>query len=71
MCSGLLFFNPHIDYETAELIRDNLNRNLKYLTGLELEQFKTTCTFITDCASTRPKVFGASISPEKVAYSHG
>lgn len=70
MCTRLLFITPHVGSETAELIRDNINCTLKDVTGLTLESFEKTCTFITDCASTMPKVFGSSVSPNKVPYSH-
>lgn len=48
----------------------DLSKILKETTGLDLSEFEKSCAFINDCASTIPAVFGASVSANKVAYSH-
>lgn len=52
------------------MIRDNPNSPLKKISGLGIEKFELTSSFITDCASTMPRVFGASVSINNGVYSH-
>lgn len=65
----LLFIVPQIGSETVEAIRDNLNATLKHVTRFPLEAFEKHFSFITDRGATMPKVFGASISSNKVSFS--
>lgn len=70
MRTQLLAFFQHEDSETAENIRKNINKAVKHSTGRSIAEFETRFTAVTDCAATMPKVFGASISPSKVPFSH-
>lgn len=68
--SKLLFCTPHSGAETAGKISKHLNDSLIENTWLSIIDFEKSFKFVTDWAATMPKVFGSSLSPARVPFSH-
>lgn len=64
-----LFITPYNGSESAGCSRSTLKKRLQEVTGLILSSFENRFTFVTDCAGTMPRVFGASVSLTKVPLS--
>lgn len=67
--SRLVFLANHKGSESADCIRETIEKNLKSTTGFELSAFENNFTHVTDCAPVMARVFKASVSPNQIPYS--
>lgn len=66
ICTRLMFTSAHVGSESAECLRETIEKNLLDTTGFKLNSFEKNFTFVTDCAPVMAKTFGASVSPKKI-----
>lgn len=68
ICRRLSVITFHSCFETAECIRGIIEKYLFKKTGLKLNDFRKTFTFVTDWALVTAKTSGASISSQNVLF---